>query len=242
MDTVIEVNHLVKAFQDNKVLNDVSFKLDRGVNMAILGKSGVGKSVLAKCIVRLIAPDAGEVRVLGKNMLELDSTELDEVRKRVGYIFQGGALYDSMSVQENLEFKVRRTREKMNKAELRDMVEEALQNVGLLEAIHKMPAELSGGMKKRVAVARTLIFKPEIILYDEPTTGLDPVTSGEISELILSVQEKYNTSSLIITHDMKCVKMTANHMKIMKNGKFYIEGTWKELSKSDDPEIRGYFH
>ena len=242
MDTVIEVNHLVKAFQDNKVLNDVSFKLDRGVNMAILGKSGVGKSVLAKCIVRLIAPDAGEVRVLGKNMLELDSTELDEVRKRVGYIFQGGALYDSMSVQENLEFKVRRTREKLNKAELRDMVEEALQNVGLLEAIHKMPAELSGGMKKRVAVARTLIFKPEIILYDEPTTGLDPVTSGEISELILSVQEKYNTSSLIITHDMKCVKMTANHMKIMKNGKFYIEGTWKELSKSDDPEIRGYFH
>jgi len=242
MDTVIEVNHLVKKFQDNKVLNDVSFKLDRGVNMAILGKSGVGKSVLAKCIVRLIAPDAGEVRVLGENMLELDSTELDEVRKRVGYIFQGGALYDSMSVQENLEFKVRRTREKMNKAELRDMVEEALQNVGLLEAIHKMPAELSGGMKKRVAVARTLIFKPEIILYDEPTTGLDPVTSGEISELILSVQEKYNTSSLIITHDMKCVKMTANHMKIMKNGKFYIEGTWKELSKSDDPEIRGYFH
>ena len=242
MDTVIEVNHLVKAFQENKVLNDVSFKLDRGVNMAILGKSGVGKSVLAKCIVRLIAPDSGEVRVLGQNMLELDSIELDEVRKRVGYIFQGGALYDSMSVQENLEFKVRRTREKLNKAELRDMVEEALQNVGLLEAIHKMPAELSGGMKKRVAVARTLIFKPEIILYDEPTTGLDPVTSGEISELILSVQEKYNTSSLIITHDMKCVRMTANQMKIMKDGKFYIEGTWKELSESDDPEIRGYFH
>ena len=242
METVIEVNHLVKAFQDNKVLNDVSFKLDRGVNMAILGKSGVGKSVLAKCIVRLLEPDSGAVRVLGKSMLELDSIELDEVRKRIGYIFQGGALYDSMSVQENLEFKVRRTREKLNKAELRDMVEEALQNVGLLEAIHKMPAELSGGMKKRVAVARTLIFKPEIILYDEPTTGLDPVTSGEISELILSVQEKYNTSSLIITHDMKCVGMTANQIKIMKNGTFHIEGTWKELSESDDPEIRGYFH
>jgi len=242
METVIEVSHLVKSFQENQVLNDISFSLDRGENLAILGKSGVGKSVLAKCIVRLIDPDGGEVRVLGQNMLELGSAQLDEVRKRVGYIFQGGALYDSMSVQENLEFQVRRTRRKMSKADLRDMVEEALQNVGLLEAIHKMPAELSGGMKKRVAVARTLIFKPEIIVYDEPTTGLDPVTSGEISELILSVQEQYNTSSIIITHDMKCVKMTANQLKIMLSGRFYIEGTWNDLSDNDDPEIWGYFH
>lgn len=242
METVIEVKHLAKSFHKNQVLNDISFTLDRGVNLAILGKSGVGKSVLAKCVVRLLDPDGGEIRVLGQDMLELDAIELDEVRKRIGYIFQGGALYDSMSVQENLEFKVRRTREKMNKADLRDMVEEALQNVGLLEAIHKMPAELSGGMKKRVALARTLIFKPEIIVYDEPTTGLDPVTSGEISELILSVQEKYNASSLIITHDMKCVKMTANQIKIMKDGNFYIEGTWKDLSENDDQEIWGYFH
>ncbi len=242
MEPVIEVRHLVKAFHTNRVLNDISFNLDRGMNMAILGKSGVGKSVLAKCIVRLIDPDEGEIRVLGKDMLALDAIQLDEVRKRIGYIFQGGALYDSMTVQENLEFQVRRTREEMNKADLQDLVEEALANVGLLQAIHKMPAELSGGMKKRVAVARTLIFKPEIIVYDEPTTGLDPVTAGEISELILDVQKKYNTSSLIISHDMKCVKMTANHLKIITNGSFYTAGTWADLCESQDPEIWGYFH
>ncbi len=242
METVIEVRHLSKSFQDHMVLSDISLSLQRGENMAILGKSGVGKSVLAKCIVRLIDPDEGEVHVLGQNILELNPIKLDEIRKRVGYIFQGGALYDSMSVQENLEFQVRRTNMQVSKAELQDMVEEALQNVGLLEAIDKMPSELSGGMKKRVAVARTLIFKPEIIVYDEPTTGLDPVTSSEISELILKVQEKYNTSSLIITHDMKCVKMTANQLKIMMDGQFYLEGTWKELSKSKDKAVSGYFH
>ncbi|PTN09250.1 ABC transporter ATP-binding protein [Mangrovibacterium marinum] len=242
MEPVIEVRHLVKTFRTTRVLDDISLKLEKGMNMAILGKSGVGKSVLAKCIVRLIDPDEGEIRVLGQNMLELDAMELDEVRKRIGYIFQGGALYDSMTVQENLEFQVRRTKEEMSQADLDALVEESLRNVGLLEAIHKMPAELSGGMKKRVAVARTLIFKPEIIVYDEPTTGLDPVTAGEISELILNVQEKYNTSSLIITHDMKCVKMTANHLKIIANGRFYTQGSWADLYQSTDPEIRGYFH
>ncbi|WP_372772426.1 ABC transporter ATP-binding protein [Mangrovibacterium sp.] len=242
METVIEVNHLGKSFQENKVLNDISFTLKRGENIAILGKSGVGKSVLAKCIVRLLDPDEGEIYVLGQNLLELDVIQLDEVRKRVGYIFQGGALYDSMNVQENLEFQVRRTSKEINPVDLRNMVEEALLNVGMAEAIDKMPAELSGGMKKRVAVARTLIFKPEIIVYDEPTTGLDPVTSGEISELILSVQEKYNTSSLIISHDMKCVKLTANKLKIMMNGQFYIEGKWQDLCENNDSEVWGYFH
>lgn len=242
MEPVIEVKNLVKSFHDNRVLDGISLSLHKGMNMAVLGKSGVGKSVLAKCIVRLVTPDEGEIRVLGQNILEMDTMQLDEVRKRIGYIFQGGALYDSMTVQENLEFQVRRTREEMNKADLQDLVEESLQNVGLLEAIHKMPAELSGGMKKRVAVARTLIFKPEIIVYDEPTTGLDPVTAGEISELILNVQEKYKTSSLIITHDMKCVKMTANQLKIIMNGRFYVEGTWSELCDKEDPEIWGYFH
>lgn len=242
MNTVIEVKHLSKTFQGHKVLNGIDLKLQKGENIAILGKSGVGKSVLAKCIVRLILPDEGEIDVLGKNMLELNSNELDELRTKVSYIFQGGALYDSMNVQENLEFQVRRTKTDINSNELKDKVVEALENVGLLGAIHKMPAELSGGMKKRVAVARSLIFEPEIILYDEPTTGLDPVTSGEISELILKVQEAYKTSSLIITHDMKCVKMTANQIKIIVDGSFYEEGNWQELHSSEDPAVNGYFH
>jgi phospholipid/cholesterol/gamma-HCH transport system ATP-binding protein len=242
MEPVIEVKNLVKSFHENRVLNDVSFSLGRGMNLAVLGKSGVGKSVLAKCIVRLVDPDEGEIRVLGQNMLELDAIQLDELRKRIGYVFQGGALYDSMTVQENLEFQVRRTRTQIDKADLQVLVEEALENVGLKDAIGKMPAELSGGMKKRVAVARTLILKPEIIVYDEPTTGLDPVTAGEISELILNLREKYNTSSLIITHDMKCAKMTANQLKILMDGRFYVAGSWDDLCDRDDPEIWGYFH
>lgn len=242
METVIEVKHLKKSFQEHQVLKDINLELRRGENLAILGKSGVGKSVLAKCIVRLIEPDEGEVNVLGQNVLNLDQIELDEVRKKVGYIFQGSALYDSMNVRENLEFQFRRTRAKISKSELNDLVKEALKSVGLLEAIHKFPAELSGGMKKRVAVARTLILNPEIILYDEPTTGLDPVTSGEISELILKVQEKFNTSSIIVTHDMNCVKRTANHLKILSDGLFCAEGTFEKLSKSEDEMIRGYFH
>ena len=232
---------MAKTFGKNEVLKDISLELRRGENIAILGKSGTGKSVLAKCIVRLVDADSGEVKVLGKNIYELDKEELDEVRKKIGYLFQGGALYDSMTVRENLEFPVRRTHLSKNKSELREMVEEALENVGLLDAINKLPAELSGGMRKRIGLARTLILKPEVILYDEPTTGLDPVTSGEISELIMQVREKYNTSSIIITHDMKCARMTADRLKLILEGKFYIEGTFQELSKSDDNEIKGYF-
>ncbi len=179
--------------------------------------------------------------MLGKDILKLEATELDEVRKKVGYLFQGGALYDSMTVKQNLAFQIRRTQLEKNKAELRDLVEEALANVGLKDAMQKMPAELSGGMKKRIGLARTLILKPSIILYDEPTTGLDPVTAGEISELILDVQQKYNTSSIIITHDMKCARMTSNSIRIMKNGKFEVVGSYDELSHSDDPEVRAYF-
>jgi phospholipid/cholesterol/gamma-HCH transport system ATP-binding protein len=181
------------------------------------------------------------VLVLGKNMYGLEQEELDNMRKKVGYLFQGGALYDSMTVKENLEFPVRRTDVSKNRAEVRDLVEEALENVGLADTINKMPAELSGGMKKRIGLARTLILKPEVILYDEPTTGLDPVTSGEISELILKVREKYNTSSIIITHDMKCARMTASNLKLIKDGIFYAEGTFQELSESDDYEVRTYF-
>jgi phospholipid/cholesterol/gamma-HCH transport system ATP-binding protein len=238
---VVEIKNMAKAFGENEVLKGISLKLNRGENIAVLGKSGTGKSVLAKCIVRLVDADSGEVLVLGKNMYGLEQEELDNMRKKVGYLFQGGALYDSMTVKENLEFPVRRTDVSKNRAEVRDLVEEALENVGLADTINKMPAELSGGMKKRIGLARTLILKPEVILYDEPTTGLDPVTSGEISELILKVREKYNTSSIIITHDMKCARMTASNLKLIKDGIFYAEGTFQELSESDDYEVRTYF-
>ncbi|MEE4285368.1 MAG: ATP-binding cassette domain-containing protein [Mariniphaga sp.] len=242
MDKVIEIKDLKKAFGENEVLNGLSLVLERGENLALLGKSGSGKSVLIKCIVQLIKADSGTIKVLDRDLNKLDKYEIDELRQKVGYLFQGGALYDSMSVRENLEFPVRRTQIKKNKKELDEMVMEVLNSVGLIEAIDKMPAELSGGMKKRIGLARTLILKPEIILYDEPTTGLDPVTSGEISELMLRVQEKYNTTSIIVTHDMKCVKMTSNKIKLLMEGKFYAEGTFDELSKSEDDNIKGYFN
>jgi len=242
MDTVIEIKDLKKSFENNDVLNGLSLDLKRGENLALLGKSGSGKSVLIKCIVQLIKSDSGTIKVLNRDLNQMSKSEIDELRQKVGYLFQGGALYDSMSVRENLEFPVRRTQKKKNKKELDDMVMEVLDSVGLTEAVDKMPAELSGGMKKRIGLARTLILKPEIILYDEPTTGLDPVTSGEISELMLQVQDKYNTSSIIVTHDMKCVKMTSNKIKLLMDGKFYAEGTFEELSKSEDDNVKGYFN
>ncbi len=242
MEKVIEIKNLTKSFGDNEILKGIDMELLRGENLAILGESGTGKSVLTKCIVGLIKADSGTINVLKKNVHKLNNDELEELRKKVGYLFQGGALYDSMTVRQNLEFPVRRTQISKNKAEIKNMVEEALDNVGLLDAIDKMPAELSGGMKKRIGLARTLILKPEIILYDEPTTGLDPVTSGEISELILQVREKYNTSSIIITHDMKCAKITASRLKLMSSGKFITQGTYDELSKSKDKYVRAYFN
>jgi phospholipid/cholesterol/gamma-HCH transport system ATP-binding protein len=241
MEKVIEISNLKKSFEDKQVLKGIDLDLYRGENIAILGGSGSGKSVLIKCIVGLIEPDSGTLTVLNKNLVDLDKNELDELRQKVGYLFQGGALYDSMTVRQNLEFPVRRTQFSKNKAEVDELVKEALESVGLLDAIDKLPAELSGGMKKRIGLARTLILKPEIILYDEPTTGLDPVTSGEISELILEVQEKYNTSSIIITHDMKCAKLTATQLKLIIDGKFYAEGTYEELSSSKEQKVYAYF-
>jgi phospholipid/cholesterol/gamma-HCH transport system ATP-binding protein len=242
MENVIEIKDLKKSFEELDVLKGLSLDLKRGENLALLGKSGSGKSVLIKCIVQLIKADSGTIKVLNRDLNEMNKYEVDELRQKVGYLFQGGALYDSMSVRENLEFPVRRTQKKKNKKEMDKMVMEVLDSVGLTETVDKMPAELSGGMKKRIGLARTLILKPEIILYDEPTTGLDPVTSGEISELMLRIQKKYNTSSIIVTHDMKCVKMTSNKIKLLMDGKFYAEGTFDELSKSDDDNIKGYFN
>ena len=240
-ENVIVVNNLFKSFKDNHILNGISLTLQKSENLGVVGKSGIGKSVLIKCIVRLIEPDAGEVNILGTNVLECNDIELNEIRKKVGYLFQGGALYDSMSVRENLLFPIRRTQFVDKKKEAEELIEKSLQSVGLIDAIDKMPSELSGGMKKRIALARTLILKPEIILYDEPTTGLDAVTSGEISELILKIREEYNTASIIITHDMKCAKIATDSIKIMKNGDFLVQGTYDVLSNSEEKEIRDYF-
>jgi phospholipid/cholesterol/gamma-HCH transport system ATP-binding protein len=238
---VIRINNLSKAFGSKQVLNGLSTEIKRGENVVVLGKSGTGKSVLIKCMVGLVQPDAGEMEVLGKNVLALDEMEMNEMRKKIGFLFQSAALYDSMTVRQNLEFPLKRHLHIRKKPQMGEMVEEALENVGLLDAINKMPSELSGGMRKRIGLARTLIMKPQIILYDEPTTGLDPVTSREISHLILEVQKKYNTTSVIITHDMDCARITSNRVMVLKDGKFVAEGAYRELEKSEDKEIRAFF-
>lgn len=241
METIVaEIEHLEKSFGNNSVLKDINLKIEKGENLVVFGKSGSGKSVLIKCLVGLIEPDGGKVILLGKNILDLKSEELNLLRKKVGFLFQSAALYDSMTVKENLEFPLRYLKTKP-KDEIEALVIEALENVGLEDAIDKMPSELSGGMRKRVGLARTLILKPEIILYDEPTTGLDPITSKEISKLILDVQKKYNTPAIIITHDVECARVTANRMIIIKDGTFVAEGTFKELSESEDEWVRSFF-
>ena len=241
-DVVLKVSDLKKSFGSFHILRGANLNLHAKENIVILGHSGTGKSVLFKCIVRLIEPDAGDIIVLGKDMLASKDEALTALRIRVGYVFQGGALYDSMSVRHNLEFPLRYTKGKnRSRAELDELVEEALVNVGLIESIDKMPSELSGGMMKRIGLARTLILKPDILLYDEPTTGLDPVTSGEISELILKIQEEYNTASLIISHDIKCIEITANQVRVLKEGKFEAGGTLDEMKHHEDPFVNSFF-
>lgn len=238
--TVAEIEHLKKSFGGNAVLKDISFKINKGENLAIFGKSGSGKSVLIKCLVGLIEPDEGKIVLLGKDISELNIEELNVLRKKIGFLFQSAALYDSMTVRENIAFPLRDLKSKP-KEEIDALVLEALKNVGLENAIDKMPSELSGGMRKRIGLARTLILKPEIILYDEPTTGLDPITSKEISELILDIQKKYNTASIIITHDIECAHIAANRIIMIKDGEAAAEGTFDELSKSEDEWVRSFF-
>lgn len=237
---VVEIEHLKKSFGKNHVLRDINLKMTKGENLVVLGKSGSGKSVLIKCLVGLIESDEGKLMVLGKNISELNISELNTLRKKVGFLFQSAALYDSMTVRENLEFPLRGEK-KLSRKEIDDLVLEELINVGLEAAIDKMPSELSGGMRKRIGLARTLILKPEIMLYDEPTTGLDPITSKEISRLILDIQKKYNTSSIIITHDVECARIASNRVIIIHEGKFVAEGTFQELVKSEDKWVRSFF-
>ncbi len=239
--TALELKHLKKSFADNLVLNDITFNIKKGENLVILGKSGSGKTLLIKCIAGLEDADCGSLKILGKNIYDLKENELIEIRKKIGFLFQSGALYDSMTVEENLEFPLRKTLRLKSINEIKLLVDEALQNVGLSESINKMPSELSGGMRKRLSLARTLILKPEILLYDEPTTGLDPITSKEISQLIMDVKKKYRTSSIIITHDMECARITADRIIILKDGLCYSEGTYLELEKSEDKWVRSFF-
>ncbi len=238
---VIRIEDLSKSFGPNKVLEHFSMSLYQGENLVVLGKSGSGKSVLIKCIIGLIEPDHGKIKVLGQNVLSLSQTALDHIRVKVGFLFQSNALYDSMTIRENLEFPLRRHSILLTPPEVDSMVLEALQNVGLEHTVDMMPSELSGGMRKRIALARTLILKPEIILYDEPTTGLDPITSIEIINLINIIREKYQTSSMIISHDMKCVKLVAHRIVMLIDGKCYATGTYDELNASEDEKIRQFF-
>lgn len=239
---IIEIKELYKTFgTDNHVLKGVNFTVNQGEDLVILGRSGSGKSVLIKCIVGLVTPDKGEINVFDQNVLELKKSELNEMRVRIGFLFQSGALYDSMTVRENLSFTLKKHKRELKRDEVEKEVIEALESVGLGDAIDKMPSELSGGMRKRIGLARTLILKPEIILYDEPTTGLDTITSREISELILDIKHKRKTTSIIITHDMACAKLTADRIIVLKEGKIQAEGTYEELEKSEDEWVRSFF-
>lgn len=239
---VIRIRDVYKSFGDNHVLNGFNMVLHEGENLVVMGKSGSGKSVMIKCLVGLMAPDSGFIEVMGKEISTLDHETLDVLRSDIGFLFQGSALYDSMTVRENLEFPMRRHKEKLGAiGDTTPLVLEALENVGLADAIDLMPAELSGGMKRRVALARTLILKPKIILYDEPTSGLDPITAKEIIELMRNIQRKYGTSSLIITHDVDCARVISERMILLVDGINYAEGTYDELSKSKDPKVDAFF-
>lgn len=239
---IITISGLFKSFgNDNQVLKGIDLTVKKGENLVMLGKSGSGKSIIIKCIVRLIESDEGEITVFDENIITANNEQLNSVRLRIGFLFQNSALYDSMTVRKNLSFPLKRHNTQLTSNEIETAIVQELESVGLAESIDKMPSELSGGMRKRIGLARTLILKPEIMLYDEPTTGLDTITSREISELILAIQKKNKTTSVIITHDMACAKLTGDRIVIIKDGIIYAEGTYQELEKSKDEWVSSFF-
>ncbi|WP_372752502.1 ABC transporter ATP-binding protein [Mariniflexile sp.] len=238
---VIEINNLTKSFGSQKVLDGINLQLFDNENLVVLGKSGSGKSVLIKCIVSLLKHDEGSIKVGDYELTDINEDALIEVRKKIGFLFQSAALYDSMTVRENLKFALTRLNETFSETEMNDKIEEALENVGMPNSIDKMPSELSGGMKKRIGLARTLVVNPSIILYDEPTTGLDPITSSEISSLINETQAKFKNSSIIITHDINCVKTVADRIAMIKDGKVYKTGSLEAFMNEDDSYIQSFF-
>lgn len=240
-EPVIEINNIRKSFGEQEVLKDISLTLFNGENLVVLGKSGSGKSVLIKCIVGLLHSDGGMIRVFDNDLATLTRQGLGEMRQKIGFLFQSGALYDSMTVKQNLEFPLRRIKKDLTGKEIDEKVNEVLENVGLTDALQKMPSQLSGGMRKRISLARSIIVDPRIMLYDEPTTGLDPATSEEISSLINKVQQTYKTSSLIITHDIKCARNTADRIIMLKDGEVYKEGIISDFDESTDPFITSFF-
>lgn len=240
-DLVISIKDLKKSFGPLNVLNGVNLELHKGENIAVLGRSGTGKSVLIKIIAGLLKPDSGTVEVFGRQIDKVDDKELQQLRLKIGFSFQNSALYDSMSVRENLEFPLVRNRRELGKKEVQNAIEEVLENVGLSQTINQMPSELSGGQKKRIGIARTLILKPEIMLYDEPTSGLDPMTCIDINNLIMTVQKQYKTSAIIITHDLTCAKTTGDKVAILMEGKFLKQGPFKEVFDTQDPKIRAFY-
>ncbi|MFZ6032345.1 MAG: ABC transporter ATP-binding protein [Melioribacter sp.] len=238
---MIEIENLSKRFGQLIVLDDVSLEVSKGENLVVFGRSGQGKSVLLKCIIGLLNPDGGNIIIDGKSIINLDLNELNKVRKNIGFLFQSAALYDSMTVRENLAFPLKRNFPNLTEKEINDKVEYTLELVSLEHAIDKMPSELSGGMKKRIGLARSIITDPRLMLYDEPTTGLDPITSKEISELILNLQNKFNMTSVIVTHDLICAEIIADRAIFLKDAKIAYEGTIEELTKSNDPFLKNFF-
>jgi len=239
IEPILKIVELRKSFGENHVLNGFNMELHDGENLVIMGKSGSGKSVMIKCLVGLMMHDSGIIEIMGKDITKLTQKELNNLRTKIGFLFQGSALYDSMTVRENLEFPLRK--QNINFKETETLVTDALESVGLSDAIELMPAELSGGMKRRVALARALILQPKIIIYDEPTTGLDPITAKEIIHLMEDIQQKYGTSSLIITHDVDCARVISDRMILLIDGVNYAQGTFKEISSSTDKKIQEFF-
>lgn len=240
-ETVISISGLYKAFGDNKVLNGINLNIKKGENVVVLGRSGTGKSVLIKIISGLLKPDEGTVIVLGQEVDKLNDKELQELRLKIGFSFQNSALYDSMTVKENLEFPLVRHKRHLSRKQIDDAIKTVLEAVGLIQTIHQMPAELSGGQRKRIGIARTLILRPEIMLYDEPTAGLDPITSMEINDLINKVQQRFNTTSIIITHDLTCAKSTGDRIVMMMEGTFIREGSFEEVFNTNDERVKSFY-